>query len=278
MNYKMKHIVLITDCKDVASEQIKGRLSKLLGEKDIDYKVYNAFTPPFQITNGMFLTKLLFDEVPNGKDTLYLAILNPLKEKPKRIFGRLENGSYFVGADTGIFSLIFKESNIQEVFETKNLGHYPFGGLHVHSVAAAKLLIGGTFEKVGDKLKSENIKTYEPKKGEVVHIDNFGLSKIWLRESDLKLEEDTPIKIKIFNSNKQLKSEFKAVYSNRMMNYENNQIIVYPGSSLLEQKLKEKNEEYRKSGLIEIGLVRNPNSSEFLKLNLGDLIEIMKDK
>ena len=171
-----------------------------------------------------------------------------------------------------------KESNIQEVFETKNLGHYPFGGLHVHSVAAAKLLIGGTFEKVGDKLKSENIKTYEPKKGEVVHIDNFGLSKIWLRESDLKLEEDTPIKIKIFNSNKQLKSEFKAVYSNRMMNYENNQIIVYPGSSLLEQKLKEKNEENRKSGLIEIGLVRNPNSSEFIKLNLGDLIEIMKDK
>jgi hypothetical protein len=46
----MKHIVLITDCSDVASEQIKGRLSKLLGEKDIDYKLYNAFTLPFQMT------------------------------------------------------------------------------------------------------------------------------------------------------------------------------------------------------------------------------------
>lgn len=277
MNYKMKHIVLIMDCKDIASEQIKGRLSKLLEEKDIDYKIYNAFTPPFQITNGMFLAKLLFDEVPNGKDTLYLAILNPLKEKPKRIFGRLKNGSYFVGADTGIFSLIFKESNIQEVWETKNPGHYPFGGLHVHSVVAAKLLMGENFEKVGDKLKLEDIKFYEPKKGEVVHIDNFGLSKIWLRESDLKLEEDAPIKIKIYDPNRKLKSEFSAFYSNRMMNYEDDQIIVYPGSSLLDSKLKENNEKYRKSGLIEIGLVRNPNSSEFLRINLGDLIEIIKD-
>jgi len=62
-----------------------------------------------------------------------------------------------------------------------------------------------------------------------------------------------------------------------MMNYEDNQIIVYPGSSLLDSKLKENNEKYRRSGLIEIGLVRNPNSSEFLKINLGDLIEIIKD-
>ncbi|MDP2628583.1 MAG: SAM-dependent chlorinase/fluorinase [Nanoarchaeota archaeon] len=270
----MKHIVLITDCIDVASEQIKARLSKLLGEKNIDYKIYNAFTPPFQITNGMFLTKLLFDEVPKGKDTLYLAILNPLKEKPKRIFGKLENGSYFVGADTGLFSLIFKSSNVQEVWETKNLGHYPFGGLHVHSVAAAKLLMGDNFEKVGNKLELENIKIYEPKEGEVVHIDNFGLSKIWLRESDLKFEEDTPIKIKVYNFKGELKSEFNGIYSNRMMDYEDNQIIAYPGSALLDSKLKENNEKYRKSGLIEIGMVRNSESSKYLNISLGDLIEI----
>lgn len=272
----MKHVVLITDCTDIASEQIKGRLSKLLNEKNIDYKIYSAFTPPFQITNGMFLGKLLFDEVPNGEDTLYLAILNPLKDKPKRIIGKLNNGSYFVGTDTGLFSLIFKKSNIKEVWETNNPGHYPFGGLHVHTVAAAKLLRGEPFEKLGSKLNVENIKVNDPKKGEVVHIDNFGLSKLWLRESDLNFEEDTPISLTIYNSNNEFKFEYEGIYSNRMMNYDDNKVIVYPGSSLLDSNLENSNEEYRKSGLIEIGLVRNSNSAKCLKICLGDLIEIVR--
>ena len=87
----MKHIVLITDCIDVATEQVKARISKILNEKNLDYNLYYAFTPPFQITNGMFLSRLLSDEVPDGENTLYLAILNPLKVKPKRIFGSLKN-------------------------------------------------------------------------------------------------------------------------------------------------------------------------------------------
>ncbi len=274
----MKHIILITDCIGISSEQIKARLSRLLGRKNIDYKLYYAFTPSFQITNGMFLCKLLFDEVQNGEDTLYFSIINPLKEKPRRIFGKLKNGSYFVGADTGVFSLIFKSSGISEVWETKNPGHYPFGGLHVHCLVATKLLSGERPEDIGERINPKNLKTYEPKKGEVVHIDNFGISKIWMRESDLGLKENTPIGIKVYNPTNKLKGEFKGIYANRMMDYKNNQIIVYPGSSLLDQELKGNNEKYRKSGLIEIGLVRNPNSCKFLKTNLGDIIKIIGGK
>jgi hypothetical protein len=58
------------------------------------------------------------------------------------------------------------------------------------------------------------------------------------------------------------------------MDYEDNQIIAYPGSALLDSKLKENNEKYRKSGLIEIGMVRNSDSSKSLNISLGDLIEI----
>lgn len=271
----MKNIVLITDCTDVATEQIKARIARILKEKNIDFKIYLAFTPPFQITNGMFLSKLLCEEMPDGEETLYLAILNPLKEKPKRIFGKLDNNSWFVGADTGIFSLLFQEKGISELWETKNHCHYPFGGLHIHAVAAANLLCGQDKKLVGDPLNIQTANIYSPKEGEVVHIDNFGLSKIWLRHSDLNFEENTPVIVRIYDSNKNLKNEVKGFYSNRMMNYEDNSLIVYPGSSLLELKLKGDNEKYRKSGLIEIGLVRNPESSKTLKIQLGDIIKIM---
>jgi len=274
----MKHIVLITDCVDIASEQIRTRISKILGENNLDCKIYKLFTEPFQITQGMFLSKLLSDEMPSGEDTLYLAILNPLKSKPKRIFGKFKDNSWFVGADTGIFSLLFKEKGISELWETKNPEHYPFGGLHVHAVAAANLLCGKDKSIIGDHLKNDDVKTYSPKLGEVVHIDNFGLSKIWLRSSDLELGEDTPIKIKIYNSKEKLKKEVNGIYSNRMMNYEDNKVIVYPGSALLDLKSKEDNEKYRKSGLIEIGLVRNSESSTTLNIQLGDIIKVVEDK
>jgi hypothetical protein len=40
---------------------------------------------------------------------MFLAIVNPLQSKPKRIFGKLKNGTWFTTADTGIFSLLFKD-------------------------------------------------------------------------------------------------------------------------------------------------------------------------
>lgn len=269
----MKHVVLITDCCDVAAEQIKARIIKILGSYNFDVKIYYAFTPPFQINNGLFLAKLLADEVPEGDNTLYLAILNPLKEKPKRIFGKLKNGSWFVGADTGIFSLLFNTIGIEELWEVKNQKHYPFGGLHIHTVVASKLLCGENKEELGEKITNRNVNIFSPKEGEVVHIDNFGLSKIWLREKDIGITENMPIEMEIFDSSSNLKKTIKGIYSNRMMNYEDNSLMVYPGSSFLDSNHND-DEEHRRSGLIEIGLVRNPKSSEALGIELGDIIKI----
>jgi hypothetical protein len=49
-----------------------------------------------------------------------------------------------------------------------------------------------------------------------------------------------------------------------MMDLPDNTVVVYPGSSLLDSSKIDDMEEYRKSGLIEIGLVRNPNSAKEL--------------
>jgi len=263
-----KNIIIVTDCKDIALEQVKARLTSILPNDNLRF--FDLITPPFQINNGLFLSKLISEEVPHGENTLFLAIVNPLKTKPKRIFGKLKNGTWFVGADTGIFSLLFEEFGIEEVYENKNQNHYPFGGLHVHTTISGKLLKGSVKEDLGNKITEENIKKIYPSRGEVLHIDNFGLIKLWVRMKDFDFVKDDKIKIKVINSNR----IFEGVFSNRMMDYEDNTLVVYPGSSLLDKSKFEYIEEYRKSGLIEIGLVRNPNSAKELGIQIGDIIEI----
>lgn len=267
-----KNIIIVTDCKDIALEQVKARLISILSNDKINF--FNLITPPFQINNGLFLSKLISEEVLHGENTLFLAIVNPLKIKPKRIFGKLKNGTWFVGADTGIFSLLFKEFGIEEVYEGKNQKHYPFGGLHMHTVTAGNLLDGIQKEKLGNKISEEDILKKMPSKGEIMHIDNFGLIKIWAKIKDFDFVEGDKVEIKAINSNR----IFEGTFSNRMMNYEDNALIVYPGSSFLDKSKFENIEEYRKSGLIEIGLVRNSNSAKELGINLGDTIEIKKIK
>jgi len=267
-----KNIVIVTDCEEVALEQIKARLISILSNNNDNINFFNLIAKPFQINNGMFLFKLISEEVPLGENTLFLAIVNPSKIKPKRIFGKLKNGTWFVGADTGIFSLLFKEFGIKEVYTVKNQEHYPFGGLHIHTVIAGNLLLGNKEEEFGTLIAEKEILKKMPSKGEVLHIDNFGLIKVWARMEDFNFIEGDKVSIKILNSNR----IFEGIFSNRMMNYEDNALIVYPGSSMLDKSRFDNIEEYRKSGLIEIGLVRNPNSAKELGINLGDIVEIKK--
>lgn len=263
-----KNIIIVTDCKDIALEQIKARLVSLLPNDKLNF--FNLITYPFQINNGLFLSKLISEEVLHGKNTLFLAIINPLKIKPKRIFGKLKNGTWFVCADTGIFSLLFEEFGIERVYEGKNQKHYPFGGLHIHTTIAGNLLFGTKEKELGNLIRDIDILKKMPSPGEVLHIDNFGLIKIWARMKDFDFKEGDKIIIKSVNSNR----IFEGIFSNRMMDQEDNALIVYPGSSFLDKSKFNNIEEYRRSGLIEIGLVRNPNSAKELGINLGDIIEI----
>ena len=82
-----KNIIIVTDCKDIALEQVKAKLISLLPNDNLNF--FNLVTPQFKINNGLFLLKLISEEVVHGKDTLFLAIINPLRSKPKRIFGKV---------------------------------------------------------------------------------------------------------------------------------------------------------------------------------------------
>jgi|GEM_PF-687014 len=265
-----KNIAIITDCSDIALEQVKARLAFLLPKNKLNF--FNVIVSPFQIRNGLFLSKLISDEIPHGENTLFLAIVNPLKEKPKRIFGRLKNDTWFVSANSGIFSLLFGEIGIKDVYEDREQRHFPFGGLHVHTSIAGKLLNGVSRDELGNKIDEKEIKNIPLQKGEVVHIDNFGLIKIWNKVGDLHLTEGDRVKLKIVKSGRTL----KAIFSDRMMNFNDNTLVVYPGSSLLDKSKTEDIDDFRKSGIIEIGMVRNRNSAKELGICLGDILKIEK--
>jgi hypothetical protein len=59
-----------------------------------------------------------------------------------------------------------------------------------------------------------------------------------------------------------------------MMDYPDNTFCIYPGSSLLKKDWISDLRKFRRSGLIELGLVRNPNTARELDISLGDIIEI----
>jgi len=248
-NMNTKNVIIVTDCTDIAIQQVKARFIKMLS-KDMNINFFDVFVSPFAIKNGAFLSKLLSDELPHGKNT-----------------------TLFVCANTGIFSLLFEDFGIKEVWQVKEQGHYPFGGLHIHTFIAGSLLCGLNEEKIGVKMSSKKVKKIEFKKGEVVHIDNFGLIKIWSRINEYDFKEGDLVRIKILNKEGILIKEIIGVYGNRMMNYPDNTLVVYPGSSLLNKSIKESKENRDPtSGLIEIGIVRETNSAEKLGVKLGSIV------
>jgi len=81
------------------------------------------------------------------------------------------------------------------------------------------------------------------------------------------------VRIKILNKEGILIKEIIGVYGTRMMNYPDNTLVVYPGSSLLNKFIKESKENRDPtSGLIEIGIVRETNSAEKLGVKLGSIV------
>jgi S-adenosylmethionine hydrolase len=247
---KIKYIVIITDCKDVAFCEMRRQIlfeCEKLGNK---YTQVEPLVPAeeFSIINGGFLARLMADHYKN--DVLFMLILNPLKQRPKRIFGKLANNIYFEGADTGTLNWLFDDFGIKLLYEIKESKFYPFGGKYIHSPVVAKMASGIAFEEFGKKISRQDLCDFSILDGTVVHIDNFGLMKIKGNFPNYK----DGIKIKIF-VNGEMSTE--AVVSERMMNQDTGTWVLYPGSSM---------------DLPELGKVRCKDGAKELGVKVGDLI------
>ena len=245
-----KRIVVITDCIDVAYNELRGVILDNIKNDGIVVEPVVPVTP-FSILNGNFALRLMAEAYPEG--TVFSIILNPSKEKPARLIGKTKKkGFYFMGANTGVFTWFFRDFGIEELYELNDPGFFPFGGKYVHAPAVARIAIGKPLNKLGHLFGIEKVVKLDISKGTIVHIDNFGLMKFvgeltGLNEGD-KLNVDVNEKT------------LKVVYAKRMMGRETGEWVIYPGSSF---------------GLPELGKVRE-NGAKELNAKIGDIITFKK--
>ncbi len=256
----MKRIVVISDCSDVAYNEIRATIVNELDKNRInDIEVEPLVkSKEFSKINCAFLVRLMA-EIYNPIDTVFLVILNPLKTTVKNrayVMGETKNGFKFVSSNIGTLSWLVKDFGIKCVYEfcKENLsgGSYvPFGGKYFQAPMALKIAEGIPFDMLGEKRKKDFLNQFNIKDGTVVHIDNFGTSKINGRSP--KVNEGTQLSIYINGRRKG-----KAIFTRCMKNLPTGTWTIYPGSSL--------------RNLPELGQVRQLGSASKLGIKIGDKI------
>jgi S-adenosylmethionine hydrolase len=258
-------IVTITDCADVASNEIHAVLVTTLDKLNASERVVVepfVHCQEFSLLHGAFLTRLLADSY-SADSIVFLVIVNALptsRAERARIIGKTEKGHRFVGENTGVFNWLFQDYGVAEVYEASRKGldgqeFIPFGGKHFHAPNAALVASDKTLFTFGPPYSQQKLATLEIPTGSIVHIDNFGVAKIKSEMPSLKEGES----VQIFRNDEYL---FKAVFTHSMKNLPDNTQALYRGSSF---------------NLIEIGCVRNTKKNKNL-LKVGDIISFKKER
>ncbi len=245
-----KRIVFITDCVDVAYNELRG---VILDNLKSDEVIVEPVAPvaPFSIINGNFVLRLMAEAYPEG--TVFSVILNPSKERPARLIGKTKKKDiYFMGANTGVFTWLFRDFGVEELYELNDPGFFPFGGKYVHAPAVAQIAIGKPLKDMGHPFDVTKVVKIDIVKGTVVHIDNFGLMKFAGELTGLNDGDKLEVNVN--------GETLKAVYAKRMMSQKTGEWVIYPGSSF---------------GLPEFGKVRE-NGAKELDVMIGDIITFKK--
>ena len=246
-----KKVVVLTDCVDVAWQEIRGSIYSNCNDYDVCIEPVVP-VDSYSIVNVNFLVKLIAEIYPEG--TIICVIVNPLKLRTERIVGKTERKNIiFEGTNTGAFSWLIKDFGCRELYELYDPGFVPFGGKYVHAPAVGKIASGIPINELGKPFDINKIRHVDMDEGTVIHIDNFGNLKLFHKFTEEPKNGDKYV-IKFNNE------ELNVVYNKRMMERNDGEIIIYPGSSF---------------GYTEIGTVRG-NFSEEHDIKNGNVVKIKK--
>ena len=176
----MAIITLTTDLgdKDIYQAALKGSILKLLPTVNI-VDITNSVAA-YNIQQAAFILKNSFYYFPEA--TVHLIGIDTVFNTETRYLAVKYKNHYFVGADNGIFSLMF-DSDPDEIFEINIIQdlkflHFPLADIFVK--AACHLAQGGTLAEIGlpvsDIEKKMNLQPVIEKnliKGVVIYIDSF---------------------------------------------------------------------------------------------------------
>jgi hypothetical protein len=132
---------------------------------------------PNNILHGAYVLKNVFRSFPES--TVFMVDIDPAIQSENRLIGLRMEGHYFLGHDSGIFSLLDAETPTEIVALTGVGGTFP--GRQVLAPAALALAQGGSLKEQGSPLEAINRKVDRQVKanrreiaGQVIHIDHCG--------------------------------------------------------------------------------------------------------
>ncbi|WP_158828449.1 SAM hydrolase/SAM-dependent halogenase family protein [Mucilaginibacter lacusdianchii] len=176
----MAIITLTTDLgdKDIYQAALKGSIYKMMPSVNVVDITHSVSA--FNIQQAAFILKNSFYYFPNN--TVHLIGIDTVYSEENRFLAIRYQSHFFVGADNGIFSLIFDEhpDAIVEINIMQDLKflHFPLADIFVK--AACHLADGGELSEIGVPVASiEKRMTLQPAvernliRGMVIYIDSF---------------------------------------------------------------------------------------------------------
>ena len=256
----MAIITLTTDLgtKDYYVGVLKGSILSQCPEVtlvDITHEI-----PPYDILKAAFTLKNCFLEFPKG--TVHLMGVNPEVSQKSTNLAIFHKGHYFVGADNGVFSLIFDER--PEKMVVINIMITPeaitFPTKDIFARAACHLAKGGALEMIGtptdeflEKSLFRAVSMGNIIKGMSIHIDHYGNIITNIDETFFKA----------FGQNREFKIEF------RRGDYDITEISKVYGDVAESEKLAI----FNAAGKLEIALFKG-NASKLLGMRVNDIVRI----
>lgn len=178
----MRIITLMSDWgdNDYYQAAVKGRILQELPNAvivDITHKI-----PRFDTREAAYVLRHAYNNFPKG--TIHIIGVNTEESLTEPHLVVLYDGHYFIGADNGVFSLIFEKERVPEKIYTLEITqdseNYTFSSRHRFAKAAVMLARGDAIETLGNPYPQINKKLdYEPSfnasgiRGMVIHIDPY---------------------------------------------------------------------------------------------------------
>lgn len=168
--------------KDYFTAAIKGAL--LTEDPDARIIDISHEVSPFNIQEAAYILKNAFHHFPLG--TIHMIGIDAEASAQKPHIACKYEGHYFIGADSGIFSLMFPHIKAEQIIAlniAQESDSIPFPMKDVFVKAASHLNRGGTLGVIGRQIEQiKEVKDFQPTlssdrktiNGQVIYIDHYG--------------------------------------------------------------------------------------------------------
>ena len=179
----MSIITLTSDLGTVDSYVASVKSAILSQLKDVKIVDISNLIEPFNIQQAAFTLRNCYKDFPTG--TVHIVSIDDELSIFNEHLAVLSNGYYFIGADNGLFSLVFNETKPDKIVKLNislTTDCMTFAAKNIFVPAACHLARGGTMEVIGTPIDDFSVKKVELKaviqndmiRGSIIYVDTFG--------------------------------------------------------------------------------------------------------